>query len=83
VGNVHARPAIALQIYRALETSMLPVIVTRHPLERLYKMSHINLEADNISGFILLHVQGNVLVNKFPQRQILDKQFVAWLRNNR
>jgi hypothetical protein len=24
-----------------------------------------------------------VLVNKFPQRQILDKQFVAWLRNNR
>jgi hypothetical protein len=35
---------------------------------------------------ILLHVRpilGNVLVNKFPQRQILCKQSVASLRNNR
>jgi hypothetical protein len=37
-------------------------------------------------SFILLHVHplpGNELVNKFPRRQILGKQFVARLRNNR
>jgi hypothetical protein len=35
---------------------------------------------------ILLHVHpllGNVLVNRFPRRQILSKQCVARLRNNR
>jgi hypothetical protein len=36
--------------------------------------------------YILLHVHpllGNVLVNEFPRRQILGKQSVARLRNNR
>jgi hypothetical protein len=36
--------------------------------------------------YILLHVYpllGNGLVNKFPRRQILDKQSVARSRNNR
>jgi hypothetical protein len=37
-------------------------------------------------GIILLHVHlllGNALVNKLPRRQILGKQSVAMLRNNR
>jgi hypothetical protein len=37
------------------------------------------------NGRTLLHVHqllGNGLVNKFPRRQILGKQFVARLRNN-
>jgi hypothetical protein len=38
------------------------------------------------TNILLLHAHpllGNVLVNNFPRRQILDKQSVARLRNNR
>jgi hypothetical protein len=42
--------------------------------------------AQNSSLYILLHVHsllGNVLINKFPRREILGKQSVAMLRNNK
>jgi hypothetical protein len=40
----------------------------------------------SLCSIVLLHVHpllGNVLVNKFPRRQILVKESVARLRNNR
>jgi hypothetical protein len=43
---------------------------------------YTDISRDNL---VLLHVRpllGNVLVNKFPQRQILGKQSVVRLRNN-
>jgi hypothetical protein len=46
----------------------------------------ISLRVLNNLFKILLHVhplQGNVLVNKFPRRQILGKQSVARLRNKK
>jgi hypothetical protein len=49
-------------------------------------MREYRAKAENRNIYILLHVHpllGNVLVNKFPRRQVLGKQSVARLRNNR
>jgi hypothetical protein len=53
-----------------------------------YNLIHnvIHRSNPNKYAYILWHVNallGNVLVNKFPRRQILDKLFVARLRYNR
>jgi hypothetical protein len=51
-----------------------------------FKDAYSLLQYALIKPLILLHVHpllGNGLVNKFPRRQILGKQFVARLRNNR
>jgi hypothetical protein len=43
-----------------------------------------NMYSEVINNTILLHVHpllGNMLLNKFPRRQILGKQSVARLRN--
>jgi hypothetical protein len=44
------------------------------------------MEIGQQKNLVFLHVHpllGNVLVNKFPRRQILGKESVARLRNNR
>jgi hypothetical protein len=51
VDNIHTRPAITQQIHRGLETTVLQVIITRFPLERLYKMRYIKFGADNTTSF--------------------------------
>jgi hypothetical protein len=46
----------------------------------------VKIAVFKVSRKVLLHVRpllGNGLVNKFPRRQILVKQSVARLRNNR
>jgi hypothetical protein len=60
------------------------------PVSMVYFCEHDNVVLGSLlkAGhfFTLLHVHpllGNVLVNKFPRRQILGKQSVARLRNNK
>jgi hypothetical protein len=55
-------------------------------LARNHTMDSLRANLVSPCAYILLHVHqllGNVLVNKFPRRQILCKQSAARLRNNK
>jgi hypothetical protein len=72
-----------IELFHCTAHSTLYRRATRHVLTRVAKCIYVD---GGILENVLLHVRpllGNVLFSKFPRRQILGKQSVARLRNNK